>query len=274
MLAMMEKFMRTSSSRIGYPPVENLPILEANPKMDAQNAGKKVGGEGMVDFYAPVLEEVPIFELKNPKEVEMESDDENIEVVWEDKEPTYGNIPKPSCINALEIPCAFDKFTFNTCSDDSLSKCNNDLYSHDTECFYFRGDNSVGFIDKIINECEGFDQDIYTPCKDNSLRIDVSITCDYDCFNFWEDESIVNRDILMGVHRDPSLFEEEYDSFNFLEEEPYKLGKDVTPRKFVQAIRPIINSFGQFNYFNWASSSNFVYRYMYIYISWNPNSLF
>jgi len=49
MLAMMEEFMRTSSSRIGNPLEENLPILEANPRMDTQNAGKEVGSKRMTD---------------------------------------------------------------------------------------------------------------------------------------------------------------------------------------------------------------------------------
>jgi len=182
MLAMMEEFMRTSSSR--NPLEEILPILEANPRMDTQNAEKEVGREGMVDCYAPVLEEVLIFELENPKEVEMESDDENIEVVWEDKEPTYGNIPKPSCITAFENTCSLDRFTFDTRVDDSLLQCNNDLYSYDTECFYFRENDSIGFVDNFLNECESFDKNTHAPCKDDSLRIDISITCDYDCFNF------------------------------------------------------------------------------------------
>ncbi|MEQ5220410.1 hypothetical protein ABN226_18660, partial [Morganella morganii] len=74
MLAMIEEFMRTSSLRIDYPLVENLPISEANPRIKAQDAGKEVDSEGMVDCYAPVLEEVPIFELENQKKVEIESE--------------------------------------------------------------------------------------------------------------------------------------------------------------------------------------------------------
>jgi len=93
-------------------------------------------------------------------------------------------------------------------------------------CFYFREDDSIGFVDNFINECESLVKNTHAPCKDDSLRINISNTCDYDCFNFWEEDSIVNRDILVGNHRDSSLFEDEYDSFKFLENESYDLGRD------------------------------------------------
>jgi len=48
---------------------------------------------------------------------------------------------------------------------------------------------------------------------------------------FWEDDSIVNRDILVGNHRDSSLFEDGYDSFKFLENESYDLGREELIRE-------------------------------------------
>jgi len=165
-----------------------------------------VSVEEKVDCYATVLEEVPIFELENQKEVEMEGEDDDIEVVWEDEEPTCGNILKPSCINILENPCALVETTFDTRVDDSLSKCNNDLYSCDTNCFYFRLDDSIGFVDNFTNECENLDKDNHVPYKDDSLCIDISTTYDYDCFNFWEDDSIVKSDIVIDNHKDSPLF--------------------------------------------------------------------
>lgn len=84
--------MKANSLRVNYPIVDDILILEAHPtivhEIEKQNASKEESVEEKVDCYAPMLEEVPIFELENQKEVEMESEDEDIEVVWEDEEPT------------------------------------------------------------------------------------------------------------------------------------------------------------------------------------------
>ncbi|MEQ5248954.1 hypothetical protein, partial [Escherichia coli] len=154
MLAMMEEFMRTSSSRIDYPLVENLPISEVSPRMDAQNAGKEVGSEGMVDCYAPVLEEVPIFELEDQKEEEMESEDEDIEVVWEDEEPKCGKIPNLSYANILENPCALFENTLDTCVDDS--PCINISITCDYDSFKFRENDSRKNFDVLTYDYNDF----------------------------------------------------------------------------------------------------------------------
>ncbi|MEQ5167092.1 hypothetical protein ABN262_23475, partial [Citrobacter youngae] len=132
--------------------------------------------EEKVDCYAPVLEEVPIFELQNQNEVEMESEDEDVEVVWEEEEPSYGKIPNLSCANLLENPCAHVENTLDTYLDDSLC-------------------------------------------------INISITRDYDCFKFREDDSMENFDILTYDYKDSLLFKYEYECFNFVEDESFVLGE-------------------------------------------------
>lgn len=177
MLSMMEELMKMNEPRANSAIIDDIPTLEAHPRIvqgvdKDQDASKEVDVEENVGCYAPVLEEVPIFELENQKEVEMESEDEDIEVVWEDEEPKCGKIPNPSCANLLENPCAHFENTLDTCVDDSLST-----------------------------------------------------TCDYDCFKFWEDDSVGNFDVLTYNYKDSLLFKYEYDCFNFLEDESFVLGK-------------------------------------------------
>jgi len=125
MLSMMEELMKMNESRANSTIIDGIPTLEAHPRIvqeveNAQNARGEESFEGVEDCYAPVLEEVPIFELENQKEVEMESEDEDIETVWEDEEPTCGKIPNLSYANILENPCALFENTLDTCVDDSL----------------------------------------------------------------------------------------------------------------------------------------------------------
>jgi len=118
--------MKTNSLLVNYPITDNHPILEVNPrvedKVEKENAREGVSVEEIVEYYAPVLEEVPIFELENQKEVDMESEDEDIEIVWGDEEPTCGNILDPSCVNVLENSFALVENTLDTCVDDSPLK--------------------------------------------------------------------------------------------------------------------------------------------------------
>ncbi|MEQ5265856.1 hypothetical protein, partial [Escherichia coli] len=157
MLSMMEELMKTSSLQVNYPIVDDLSTLEAIPRgvhevEKEQNSREEVSVEEIVECDTPVLEEVPIFELENQKEVEMESEDDDIELVWEDEEPKYSKIPNLSCANFLENPCALIENTFDTCVDDSPLNCNSDLYAYDTTRFYFQKDDSIGFVnDDSIN---------------------------------------------------------------------------------------------------------------------------
>jgi len=102
MLSKMEELMKMNESRANSTIVDDIPTLEAHLRIvqevdKEQDASKEVDVEENVDCYAPVLEEVPIFELENQKEEEMESEDEDLEVVWEDEEPKCGKLPSPSC---------------------------------------------------------------------------------------------------------------------------------------------------------------------------------
>jgi len=63
-------------------------------------------------------------------------------------------------------------------------------------------------------------------CVDDSLCINTSITCDYDCFKFREDDSMKNFDILTNDCKDSLLFKYEYDCFNFSEDESFVLGEN------------------------------------------------
>ncbi|MEQ5220389.1 hypothetical protein ABN226_18525, partial [Morganella morganii] len=96
MLSMMEELMKMNESRANSTIIDDIPTLEAHPRIvqevEKENASGEESFEEKVDCYARVLEEVPIFELENQKEVEMESEDEDIEVVLEDEESTCGNI--------------------------------------------------------------------------------------------------------------------------------------------------------------------------------------
>jgi len=178
MLSMMEDLMKMNDPRANSTVMDDIPTLEAHPRIvqeveKAQNARGEESFEGVEDCYAPVLEEVPIFELENQKEVEMESEDEDIEVVWEEEEPKYGKIPNLLCANILENPCALFE---NTLVDDSL-------------------------------------------------RLNTSVICDYDCFKFREDDSMENFDMFINDYKDSLLFKYEYDCFNFSEDESFTLGE-------------------------------------------------
>jgi len=103
MLAMMEELMKMNESRANSTIIDDIPTLEANPRIVQEDEKENARGEEsfgeIEDCYAPVLEEVPIFELEDQKEIEMECEDDDIELVWEDEEPTCGKIPNLSCPN-------------------------------------------------------------------------------------------------------------------------------------------------------------------------------
>jgi len=149
MLSMIEELMKMNESRANSTIIDGTPTLEAHPRIvqevkNKQNAKEEESFEGGEDCYAPVLEEVPIIELENQKEVEMESEDDDIKLVWEDEDPKCGKMLNPSRINILENPIALFENTLDTCVDDSL--CTNTFITYDYDCFKFREDDSMDFI--------------------------------------------------------------------------------------------------------------------------------
>ncbi|MEQ5253603.1 hypothetical protein, partial [Escherichia coli] len=79
-------------------------------------------------------------------------------------------------------------------------------------------------INILENPCALFENTLDT-CVNDSPCINVSITHDYDCFKFREDDSMKNFDVLTYDYKDSLLFKHEYDCFNFLEDESFILGE-------------------------------------------------
>ncbi|MEQ5154407.1 hypothetical protein ABN254_21555, partial [Providencia rettgeri] len=126
MLSMMEELMKMNESRANSTIIDDIPTLEAHPRIvqevkNEQNAKEEESFEGIEDCYTPVPEKVPISELEDQKEIEMESEDEDTKILCKDEESIGGNILDPSRIIILENSCAqlFIENTFDTCVEDS-----------------------------------------------------------------------------------------------------------------------------------------------------------
>jgi len=63
MLSMMEELVKTSSLRVNYPIVDDLPTLETNPRVvhedeKEQNDKEEVSAEEIVECYTPVIRSI------------------------------------------------------------------------------------------------------------------------------------------------------------------------------------------------------------------------